>query len=164
MNNQPMTADDRDREMYGRTQADLHTFLVNHVGPGKTFETREKAAFSILSGAQEALNLNMVGCVRQEINRAKWLLMGGDRRRDSDPVAVDRRKEMRTVNLSIQSAAAELARQKEVWLAEQIDKMQLIPERVAELYQIEESQPRMEVDQKTGAHYLRMDLRLVPRG
>ncbi len=154
------------KTMYGWDIGELYCFVEEYVGPGKAFATRAKAAFSMLSDAQELMELARYKQARQVINRAKWLLDGGDRRKDSRrvPPGLERREKTHTsLNMQIQTAAFEMARQKEVWLAEQIELMQLKPERVAELYAIEESQPRIEFDPKTGAHVMRVDLRLVAR-
>lgn len=63
----------------------------------------------------------------------------------------------------LRDAAARLAQQKEVWLAAQINSLGLTPERAAELFWIEESGPRLEINPNTGAHTLCIDLRLCPR-
>ena len=63
----------------------------------------------------------------------------------------------------LRDAAAGLAQQKEVWLAAQIKLLGLTPERAAELFCIEESAPRLEINPNTNAHTLCIDLRLHPR-
>lgn len=63
----------------------------------------------------------------------------------------------------LRDAADEIYRQKEVWLAAQIERLGLTPERAAELFYIEESVPRLETDPNTHATTLHMDLQLRAR-
>lgn len=64
----------RQTAMFGCTKAALQEFVADQVGEGKTFATRVKAAFSLLSDAQEELEMGLVEQARRTINRAKWLI------------------------------------------------------------------------------------------
>jgi len=70
----PEELEARQTDMYGATEAVLQEFLEAHVGKGKTFTTKKRAAFSILSDAQEEIAMGRGERARQSINRAKWLL------------------------------------------------------------------------------------------
>ncbi len=67
----------RERAMFGCLVSDLRSFVAKYVGPESVhFTTRERAAVSLLSDAQEEMAMGMPERARQTINRAKWLLMG----------------------------------------------------------------------------------------
>lgn len=68
--------------MFGCSVSELHRFVLDSIGEGRTYEDRAAAAFCMLSDAQEAYEAGAAELGRQAINRAKWLLKGADRRRD----------------------------------------------------------------------------------
>jgi hypothetical protein len=70
------TREARELGMFGVTVDNLREFVARHIGPGaeKHFQTRERAAFSLLSDAQEEIEMGMGERARKTINRAKWLL------------------------------------------------------------------------------------------
>ncbi len=71
-----MRTEKEELAMFGCTELDLREFVALYIGPGaeEHFQTRENAAVSLLSDAQEEISLGRGERARQAINRAKWML------------------------------------------------------------------------------------------
>jgi hypothetical protein len=78
-NNDKATNDRRikEQEKFGCLLWDLETFVNTRIGLNQIFPSREAAAVSLLSDAQEELAMGMKDRARKTINRAKWLIIQG---------------------------------------------------------------------------------------
>lgn len=83
------------KDIYGCEVSALHTYVRDYIGEGKLFTSRKRAAFSLLSLAQEEIHNGDCRRAHRTLNRVKWLLAGGDRRNEdtgnADLAGIERR-------------------------------------------------------------------------